>query len=500
MSSDSNSEAPASGNDTGSEASPAMPASDVSPTAAAAGGPPLPPKPAAQGLQSELDADAVVAAAEAHRLADALRLQSELAQAADYRRRRRAHALQLAQVSRSQQALLFAKLARRVESGVAQAQAAGAFLEKRANASRAYAKALADLPPLMPENEPAPAPGTLESALVSVAHTTVTERDTHELLAAALLEQSGKAVAGLTKELTKALGKLNDHEKKLGRAADELLEKTEKALAGWSSAVVADPSALPAKAEADPWLLQANFLRLWSELSKALDSYNFFLTEAFSTVEQCDRRRVEGLRSAMKDALQTQHGLTVSRLGKDLEAAGQTLSKHVGDDFKAFAVRSSLVSADVDPPRPFAHTLPRQYAVEAQEVHDEFVTVASQAVASSGPPSPRATPAELPLPPDTLKVGVLEVSSVLSWKKCVFVLTRFGFLHWFAANQWSEPTDGVPLKFCAVQMTDELNKFVLAYDPPGFFSMSKKVTIRAPGGEAEMVDWLIPLRQLTKKR
>jgi hypothetical protein len=118
-----------------------------------------------------------------------------------------------------------------------------------------------------------------------------------------------------------------------------------------------------------------------------------------------------------------------------------------------------------------------------------------------------------------MKTGTLEVSGLLRWKAYSFILTHYGFLHWFASTVSALSTvvlcssflhlsqdsvesvaeTSVPLQQSIVTTIDP-TKFVfqVEYTPSGLFSTSKKYQFRARS-EPDMVDWIIALKQFTKK-
>lgn len=391
--------------------------------------------------------------------------------------------------SRARQKKLFEVMQERLQAGIGQTQVIGKYVAQRAKASRKFAKLLGRLPSLLPDNFDAATPGSMEAVCAAVTHANTTERDTHELLAVSLHDQSHKSLAGLEDELESVLSKLESRESDLTDSINDALAQCDKLVIAWQSAFQGEQTQNPNN---DPFVLQLHFWREWDVLKKLVADYDVFLADAFDSVQTSDNRRVDALEGIFRGMVQTSTALTVNRLGGDLERVHVPLNQLKNDGhFEAFAINSGL--AKKTGPQQVVLTLPAAYSGEG--VKEDFSDLARAHLHETTPDAP-AAPASVPVP-DRLpagvdKMGTVEMDSLLRWRRCVMVLTRFGFLHFFS-HDLQEPDYSVALKYCTLEADPENKRFTLHSNPAGLH-IPQKFTIRsAVGSHSDIDTWVIDI-------
>ena len=80
------------------------------------------------------------------------------------------------------------------------------------------------------------------------------------------------------------------------------------------------------------------------------------------------------------------------------------------------------------------------------------------------------------------------------WADCHFVLTRAGFLHWFAEMGSLTPLDGVSLARCSFE-DGEAPGFRLIETSTRLFAQPRTLVFRAPSVE-DCCEWAIALREM----
>jgi len=100
---------------------------------------------------------------------------------------------------------------------------------------------------------------------------------------------------------------------------------------------------------------------------------------------------------------------------------------------------------------------------------------------------------------EVIRVSEMELSGLMRWKKYIFVLTRYGYLHFFSSSDQLTLEGSICLSMSTLSLSEPTkNTFQIVYTPTGFFSSSKTYQIRALQ-ESQMVDWLIDLKLFVKK-
>lgn len=127
------------------------------------------------------------------------------------------------------------------------------------------------------------------------------------------------------------------------------------------------------------------------------------------------------MKSILKEYLLLQKNAMV-KISKDIAIAANVVEGIKSDfDFTMFAQQESLANADEK--KPFSASLPKIVAPTASSVL-EYTTKS------------------------VVRLGELEISGLVRWRKCFFVLTRYGFLHYFPSYDVRLPSSLFTLTQC----------------------------------------------------
>lgn len=135
-----------------------------------------------------------------------------------------------------------------------------------------------------------------------------------------------------------------------------------------------------------------------------------------------DRKRIDTLRSLLKSFALAQKNC-LSKVLTDVDIAITAIDSITSNDWVQFSVNSGLTPAT---PRPLTESF------------------SGSTANTPTPPPPSKTAAESTQPQPTsfssrsvVKIGQLELGLTLRWKSYVFILTKYGFLHYFTSTQVS---------------------------------------------------------------
>lgn len=126
-----------------------------------------------------------------------------------------------------------------------------------------------------------------------------------------------------------------------------------------------------------------------------------------------DRKRITTLKGIIQEVITTQKNGNLKTI-KDMDIARDTLQTVSGNDFNLFCqsfglgpVSTTQTSESLS--KKFRDMMPKQF------IDNSFINVFKTS--------------------SILRIGELEMSGILVWTKYSFVLTKFGFLHYFSKDQ-----------------------------------------------------------------
>lgn len=378
--------------------------------------------------------------------------------------------------ARTTQHRVFAQLCERLQAEVQVGEMVDKYLKQREKLEKKFSKSLADLSTSFINDKPVASTGAvspLEAAFHTVLQAQQSEANSRQVLSNSIHSHSRKLLKEQSKEAQKQLDAFQSTQDKSASFQEDLFEMAESQLRTWER-LARDVAAGQTPTE-DPWLVQVKFSETLRTLQMELDQNNEQLKKACEQVSVSGRARGDLIRQALHDVVDMTQSLMVGTTAKDLAKAAAQLDSTSTQttDYEAWAVRAGLIKPAEQP------------STQVQ----------------AGAPAIQAAPESLNEPTgpaDVLRMDKLELSGVLRWKPYTFVLTRFGYLHWFDKETLHEPAGSIELRHTTIEIADDAKSFTLHFDPPGMFNLAHNYTLRAVGGEGSVTTWLTDLQKFAK--
>ncbi|KAG2442831.1 hypothetical protein HXX76_002910 [Chlamydomonas incerta] len=245
-------------------------------------------------------------------------------------------------------------------------------------------------------------------------------------------------LTGLSKEVTALLGRYRAAAREVTsdtaaaqRHIDTIRKQLQSALADHGAAcrglegVLADRGAgRPTRApEADPWATEGRLVLEQTALQTWQDRERAALRKGFQQVTDLEQQRLELVKAAMTSAVDSYRAALLP-LQHDLHSMNDVLQA-IQPEVKLSTLRDMAATAT----RTAAGLGARQAECLHSVCHELFCS------------------------PEISRQGDLQVwePATERWRKCHFVLTRAGYLHWFPKAEDVRPLDGLALARCAFE-------------------------------------------------
>eukprot|EP00741_Cyanophora_paradoxa_P005273 tig00000865_g5112.t1 len=311
--------------------------------------------------------------------------------------------------------------------------------------------------------------GSLRQAWVA-AFSVPTKIGQEALARGELLNELIKRTSALHSELSKFEERLHSEQAKLGKAVDAASDAMAAAalnsIRATAEAEAAGAAGRPVKT--DSWLFECRYRTALSGLVAAQGKQKEALVAASQEAARLEQARVETSKKVLAEWLAGEK----RALLEGLKAVDAALNL------------AALVSPEADAAKFSQRIVNNRPAEPPPDLTEGLIDVHASAMVE--------------------KHGVLkrQAAIIKIWKESYFVLTRNGFLHYFAGKEDGEPEESVPLHHASVLMSDaSISEFSFelraAEKGEGFFSRDRSwhLHLRAPSEEA-MVEWVIALRKM----